>query len=366
MISCSLDGTIKLWEFYRQTLIKSIAQDHPVENLCYNHFNDLMAISTSDLTVSILNAKSGLGKVRSFPEVSQNRITDMCFSKPDCKWLIVASLDKSIKVFDILTSTLIDWVQFQRAPLSIDFALSGEFLATSHVGEKGVYLWSNKSFFQNLVVQKVPTEPIQIELPQLSKLEQVKQSHKDFYGDSGDLARANLLGGDANMTSELIAEKFRDVSRQFERIRKQKEDKGDYIMLSDQPYSKWQAIFHLEEIKERNKPLLPKKDLPKAPFFLFDLDKVMAGDSKAVPDDLLKQTFFTQEKTKENKLSKHGFQKKLKEQLKEFDEDYKEQKLFAKVAEGIVAYLKTLSPSGIELEFLSLASFDFESKENSR
>jgi len=64
-------------------------------------------------------------------------------------------------------------------------------------------------------------------------------------------------------------------------------------MLSDQPYSKWQAIFHLEEIKERNKPVLPKKDLPKTPFFLFDLDKVMAGDSKAIPDDLLKQTFFT-------------------------------------------------------------------------
>ena len=29
----------------------------PVENLCYNHFNDLMAISTSDLSVTILNAK---------------------------------------------------------------------------------------------------------------------------------------------------------------------------------------------------------------------------------------------------------------------------------------------------------------------
>lgn len=174
LISCSLDGTIKLWEFYRQGLAKTITQEHPVENLCYNHFNDLMAISTSDLTVSILNAKNGLSKVRTFPVVSQNRITDMCFSKPDCKWLIVASLDKSIKVFDILTSTLIDWVQFQRAPLSIDFALSGEFLATSHVGEKGVYLWSNKTFFQNLVVQKVPTEPIKIELPQLSKMEQVK------------------------------------------------------------------------------------------------------------------------------------------------------------------------------------------------
>lgn len=110
LISCSMDGSIKIWEFYRQNFIKSIEQDHPVENLCYNHFNDLMAISKTDLSVSILNAKNGLAKVRTFKEVSQNRITDMCFSKPDCKWLVIASLDKSIKVFDILTSTLIDWV----------------------------------------------------------------------------------------------------------------------------------------------------------------------------------------------------------------------------------------------------------------
>ena len=34
--------------------------------------------------------------------------------------------------------------------------------------------------------------------------------------------------------------------------------------------------------------MLPKQDQPKAPFFLFDLDKVMAGESNTVPDDLLK------------------------------------------------------------------------------
>lgn len=131
------------------------------------------------------------------------------------------------------------------------------------------------------------------------------------------------------------------------------------MILSDQPYSKWQAIFQLEQIKERNKPTLPKKDMPKAPFFLFDLDKVMAGDSKAVPDDLLKQTFFTQEKTNENKLAKHGFDKKLKDRLKDFEPETEDQKAQTKEAEEIVKYLKTLSPSGVELEFLSLASFDF-------
>jgi hypothetical protein len=43
----------------------------------------------------------------------------------------------------------------------------------------------------------------------------------------------------------------------------------------------------LEQIKERNKPSLPKKDLPKAPFFLFDIEKVIV-DNDSTPD-LLKE-----------------------------------------------------------------------------
>ena len=90
-----------------------------------------------------------------------------------------------------------------------------------------------------------------------------------------------------------------------------------YLGLSDQPYSKWQAIFNLEEIKERNKPTLAKQDLPKTPFFMFDLNKVMAGEKETRPDDLLTQTFFTKDKNDtENKLEKHGFTKKLKDILK--------------------------------------------------
>jgi len=89
------------------------------------------------------------------------------------------------------------------------------------------------------------------------------------------------------------------------------------MSLSNQPYSKWQAIFNLEQIKERNKPLLPKRELPKAPFFLFDLDKAVAGESNTVPSELLKQTFFTKDEDTENKLQKHGFQKKLRDMVKD-------------------------------------------------
>lgn len=132
--------------------MKSHTHEYAIENLCYNRKNDLVAISSSDLSLTILNAKSGLKKVRTFENACSNKITDICFSQPDSKWLLVSSLDKSIKVFDILTGSLIDWIQFEKAPLSIDFSLSGEFLATAHVGSKGVFLWSNKSFFQNVLV----------------------------------------------------------------------------------------------------------------------------------------------------------------------------------------------------------------------
>jgi U3 small nucleolar RNA-associated protein 21 len=147
LVSCSLDHDIKLWDFYRKKLVKTFSHEYPIDNLCYNRKNDLIAISSSDLSLTILNVKSGLKKVREFPLVSQNKITDLCFSQPDSKWLICTSLDKSLKVFDILTGSLIDWIKFKNAPLSIDFSLSGEFLATSHVGSKAIYLWTSKSYF---------------------------------------------------------------------------------------------------------------------------------------------------------------------------------------------------------------------------
>ena len=96
----------------------------------------------------------------------------------------------------------------------------------------------------------------------------------------------------------------------------------DYVRLSNQPYSKWQAIFNLEKIKERNKPLLPKKNLPKAPFFLFDIEKVLLENDATT--DLIKEQFFSakskamQPATAEGlALEKHGFLKKLKDLLKE-------------------------------------------------
>ncbi len=51
LVSASMDGTIKLWDFFRGELLKTYKVDYPIENLVYNRMNDLIAFNTSELTL---------------------------------------------------------------------------------------------------------------------------------------------------------------------------------------------------------------------------------------------------------------------------------------------------------------------------
>ena len=75
-----MDCTIKQWDFYRRELLKTFALEYPVENLVYNRMNDLIAITSSDISLAILNVRAGIVKVRQFNEAANNKITDICFS----------------------------------------------------------------------------------------------------------------------------------------------------------------------------------------------------------------------------------------------------------------------------------------------
>lgn len=97
--------------------------------------------------------------------------------------------------------------------------------------------------------------------------------------------------------------------------------------------------------------MLPKKDLPKSPFFMFDLDKATnLTSSNFAPDNLLKAALFTEDK----KSSKHPLQEQDLKKLRSLLLKPK------RSPQEILDYLKTLSPSGIEIEILSLSSFDVD------
>ena len=80
LVSSSKDKSVKIWDFYRCKLTKSVSFDFPVTNLCYNRVNDLVAIACSDLSITLLNGRADLKRVRFFEDACMNKITDLSFS----------------------------------------------------------------------------------------------------------------------------------------------------------------------------------------------------------------------------------------------------------------------------------------------
>jgi len=135
---------------------------------------------------------------------------------------------------------------------------------------------------------------------------------------------------------------------------------------SEDPFSKWQALYYIDNIKERNKPLDSKAKKQDAPFFLFDLDSTLEGNDGA--KDLYGVQYFTGKKDMDDSKALTSIIKESKNletvgksgvgiELKDLLVQYHNTKITGK---KLMEYFRGISPSAIELEFLSLSDFEFE------
>lgn len=79
--------------------------DEPVEWLRYHNDSSLIAVALEDFTIILVDLDTKR-IVRRF-EGLQARLTDACFN-PDSRWLVTASMDCTIRIWDIPSSNLID------------------------------------------------------------------------------------------------------------------------------------------------------------------------------------------------------------------------------------------------------------------
>ena len=78
---------------------------HRISHFFYFRESNLLAISLDDLNIEIIDIMTRK-IVRKFLNCHQNPITDITFSQ-DSRWLITSSLDKTVKVWDVPTGSLI-------------------------------------------------------------------------------------------------------------------------------------------------------------------------------------------------------------------------------------------------------------------
>lgn len=82
--------------------------DEPIEWIRHHNENSLLVAALENFTVVLIDLDTRV-IIRRF-EGHEGRLTDACFN-PDSRWLITASMDCTIRTWDIPSSNLIDVFQ---------------------------------------------------------------------------------------------------------------------------------------------------------------------------------------------------------------------------------------------------------------
>eukprot|EP00980_Cylindrotheca_fusiformis_P030812 scaffold25455_cov152-Cylindrotheca_fusiformis.AAC.2 len=262
VISVGEDAKLILWNFKTHAPHKKSPYQlpAPATKLCHVRDSDLAAIALDDYSALLFDC-STLSIVRRFGFGSKSvchaaPISDIGFS-PDGRTLYTSSLDSTIRVWDVPTNSCVDWLGFSSPPSSLTVSPTGEFLATTHAGKLGISLWSDRSFYQTVHVDGSAslTAPARMDDP--APLAETESSEED---------RDNILKRILS-PSATPAEKQSQDDEDAEKDSVTAKAKG-LITLSGLPSSHWKNLFHLELVKQRNKPKEAPKKPPTAPFFL--------------------------------------------------------------------------------------------------
>ncbi|XP_075692850.1 WD repeat-containing protein 36 [Rhinoderma darwinii] len=236
-ITLGSDKLLKFWKFKSKQLMHTL--DIPVSptSTLLHRESGMLAVSLDDFSLNVFDIET-CKLVRRFPG-HNGKINDMTYS-PDGRWLLTASMDCTVKVWDFPSGCLIDCFLLDSPVVSLTMSPTGDFLTTAHVDDLAIYLWSNKSLFSLVSLRPLPSnyEPIVVMLP-----------------------------GAADEVEEDIVE-IEDASEDMMEYESPDQLGEQLVTLSLLPDSRWKNLLNLDVIKRRNKPKEPPK-LPKsAPFFI--------------------------------------------------------------------------------------------------
>lgn len=238
------------------------------------------------------------------------QITDAVFS-PNSRWLITASMDCSIRTWDIPTGQLIDQFRTAAACISINMSPTGECIATAHVDYLGIFLWGNKTIYSHISLKALTpeAEPPLLRLPD------------------------NI---DVNIKQEIDVE----IKEEEIEFKSPEQISTELITLSGLSTSRWQNLLNLDLIKQRNKPRAPPKIPKAAPFFLPTVPSMnITFDLKSEQESSLGSKLLTSQVT--SNLSRFGKALDITRETNDFT--------------SAIATLKQYGPSMIDFEIKSLA-----------
>lgn len=276
VISGGTDQLCRVWRFSpinQNHLIGSLKLTAPVNKLCIHQENQFVAIALDNFAVIVMDLETKK-IVRTFSEPG-NRITDLLFDN-SCTKLFASCMDSLIYIWDMLSARLVNVLATITPCISLSLSGSGEFLATAHVNDAAIYLWSNISIYSKVSLKPISIEEIRcvkpLDLPTVKsdEINMFTLTDNDEYVNNDD---------EENVTVDTIEYEYKSP----EQISKQ------LITLSKLSKQHWKNLLKLDLIRKRNKPKQLLQTANSLPFFLpsipglepkFDLSKSNENELK--------------------------------------------------------------------------------------
>ncbi|KXS10068.1 YVTN repeat-like/Quino protein amine dehydrogenase [Gonapodya prolifera JEL478] len=240
VITCSADGTIKFWDFNTADILDSVYLSSSASGLLLSPTGTLVAVTLDDWTVSVLDLDTRR-IVRSF-QGHKGAITDLAFT-PDGRWLVSASSDSTVRTWDLPNGLCVDVFGVESVATSLAVSPTGEYLATSHIDNVGVFLWSNMARLTNISGSISQTDNV----PVLS-------FPTTAFEDDSEMHASDEL----EITEDEQADEIVPDTNTFE----------NGVTLSKLPKTRWHTLLNLDTIKARNKASQKVTEPEKVPFFL--------------------------------------------------------------------------------------------------
>lgn len=321
VISGDSNGSVKFWHFTGNTKlpISKLTLSAGITMFRAHPENALVCIVLDDFTVNVLDYETKT-IVRKF-DGHTARITDAAFSA-DSRWLITASMDCTVKIYDIPSAYMIDHFQLENACVSLTVSPNGDFLSTAHVNKLGIYTWANKSLFSYVSITSIDpySTPPKIDLP-----------------DSTD---SSIERDDAIQVDE------KPLGNSLEYTTPAQID-DSLITMSTLAASRWQNLLDLDTVKKRNRPKVAISKPKHASFFLptvagldFQFDLSGEKSSASAAGDTKELTKFKQSANHFSNLTKFGHCLDASVKSNDFT--------------NCIHHITSLGPSAIDFEIKSL------------
>jgi len=350
LLTCGYDGWLRRWDFRKRRASGALEVGAHALQMVHHCGSGLVAVACDDLSLTLFDAEA-LTRVRRFNGHS-DRITDLQIST-DARWLLSASMDGTLRVWDIPASAILQVLDLGAPVTSLSLSPAMEMLATTHPEHNSIFLWSNNTIYSSssdVAVSRGDT-PVRARL-QLPRLGQTKgdadsdeepsdgssSGEEDAEEDGGGALLPALRGDDGRILADGgLAE-------------------PQLVTLSLLPRSQWESLAVLDIIKERNKPTQPAKKPEAAPFFLPTNAEASMGRQPVFDTDAAKQGGAQQEGSRIVQTSGSGLEQSEFARMLALGADTGD-------FSGFAALLRSMSPSAIDLEVRARELFEGSTEE---